>query len=253
MEKFNIYINEITKFEIEQVESSMLGTLQQEKLLRLPKYNQNTGDYAKYIFNIESDCYDSVIFWDNDKIKIAIYHLNEILLQFKKYFEFEKKYYNLISQQSDQFHYATFIDSFKNLFGIFDNVNTICGNKFSGDYGLITTKFIEDLYDALIFKEASLIFIIEKLEKRLRLSDTKKKSSSKDVREAPSYVLKVWSIYKNEYDKHKDHIKALTKTVNEVEKDKERTMFNSQEVDENKRHKNIKDSIRTQFKTYGLL
>lgn len=72
-------------------------------------------------------------------------------------------------------------------------------------------------------------------------------------KEIPSEILKVFIIYKEEYEKTKDLKKALTITTNKIEKDKERKVFKSEEVDEKKRHKNIKDSIRREFQKYGLI
>ncbi|WP_435357532.1 hypothetical protein [Emticicia sp. SJ17W-69] len=80
-----------------------------------------------------------------------------------------------------------------------------------------------------------------------------KNKISKVVEDIPSEILKIFVIYQEEYEKVNDHKKALTITTNKVEKDKERRVFNSDEVDEKKRHKNIKDSIRREFQKYGLI
>jgi hypothetical protein len=174
---FKQYLKELDSFEFETVNYDRNNdtvyndtTFKPIQLFRLPKYNQFETEYEKLIDSLAKDAYEEICFWAIEIKKNALKLLKEKKLKFKDYWEFEHKYHNLINEQSTDFDYIRFMLSFFSLFDIkVKNEGFVTNDGFSGNYGLVTIYAIEDLHEALMFKESSLDRLINRLENNLGL------------------------------------------------------------------------------------
>lgn len=184
-ENFKLYTKELDSYEYEIVDYDRHKqvvyddtTFKPIQLFRLPKYNQFETEYERLIDTLAKDAYEEICFWDIESKKNALKLLQEKKLRFKDYWEFEHKYHNLINEHSKDFDYVRFILSFFSLFDIkVKNEDFTTNDGFLGNYGLVTVEVIYDLHDALMNKQASLDWLIKRLENHLGLSLLKQPSA----------------------------------------------------------------------------
>ena len=179
--KYHQFIEEVKSFEWERTTLNRDGKIKKYladnfepiPLLRLPKYNQLNGDYEKFITKLRSDAYNEILLFENYKIEKVLYRLQEIEMQFNKFWEIWKKLSKSVNGQTDKFDYSEVISKMYIDFGIIDfNKTGHVSNDFNGSFGLITKEFLKDLYDAILIKDGQLNRLINDLENYLKPIET---------------------------------------------------------------------------------